>query len=244
MIQKISLFLPKVNFKGNSNVKITSNRFEKTPDVDEVTISKKKLTGEEQFKEIMDNKVFTFAKSDGSEFVGTIKEYFENSIIDWSEKAMSTPRGGVIHSTYWECAKDILENGLDADKASRVQAGPGAYFAAFQDMNYGKIAVSGRYTGSQKELPAFEKRFYDGIMGNSEILAIAKDFSDENQDAYKLVNRYCRDLLKNEMGIDILYCAMGMNSCYVALDDSKMHVEPYNFRVKYEGGEMKFDGYC
>lgn len=189
----------------------------------------------QKLKNIFDNKEFHFTRNDGTEFDGTIKEYFEESIMQYSKARMETAKSGLIHSTRLENAVSMVENGLDYSKNYRVQAGPGTYFAAFQDMSYGNIAVEGTYMGDKKKIPVFESQFYDAIMHNEDIQAIAQEFSTEDIAAYKNINKYCRDLMVNEMGIDVLFCAMGTESCWVVLNDETFDVQPYNF--KYEHGD-------
>ena len=238
MISKISFNVPKINF---SNTNATSkNTLERSPKTDTVSFSgncecpacNNELP--EGLKETLDNKVFTFKKDNGEEFVGTIKEYLNDSILSWDDNRMYAAKSGVIHSTMFENAMEMLNKGLDYSKNYRVQAGPGTYFAGYQDMTYGKVALRGTYVGEQEEIPVFESKFYDGIMYCDELKQTVKDFAGEEEitnKTYKLVNKYCHDLLVDEMGIDILYCAMGMNSCYVALNDDKMSLRPYNFKV-------------
>ncbi len=250
MISKISFNAPKISFGNASEAPVnTVKTLERSPQSDTVNFSGKCSCpvcneGElpQELKDIFDNKTFTFKKADGSEFEGTIKEYLEDSILYWDKDRMQYA-GGLIHNTYFENAKEMIENGLDYSKNYRVQAGPGTYFAAFQDLRYGKIAVEGSYSGPQKEMPVFERRFYDGIMDNNEIKETAAKYVNENAPSdktYKLVNKYCHDVLVNELGIDILYCAMGAESCFVALNDDTMSLRAYNFKFNKDGG---FGGY-
>lgn len=239
MISKISslnlnLNSPCINTKKPN----ADNPLERTPKADTVSFSGKcsqaksnKSDLPQELKDAFDNKVFKFKKESGEVFEGTIREYLESSISCWSDVRLSVVKSGVIHSTMLENALEMLDSGLDYSKNYRVQAGPGTYFAGYQDMNYGNIALEGTYTGDMAEIPVFESKFYDGIMNNQEIIKLAEGFAPAREESYKLTNKYCHDLLVNEMGIDILYCAMGSNSCYVALNDDKMSLRPYNFKM-------------
>lgn len=235
MIKATSLSQPRINFSLSNAVRSSMvNTLERTPMADSINFcgkcKEKSLPVE--LKEIFDNKVFDFKKLDGTDFRGTIQEYLESSIMRYDDLMIRAAySGGLIHSTNFESATDILENGLDYSKSSRIQAGPGTYFAGFQDSNYGSCALSATYMGDMKEMPVFEPQFYDAIMENEELKAIARKFAPTEKESYKLTNKYCHDILVDKMGVDVLYCNMGMDSCFVVLNDDKFELRPYNYKI-------------
>lgn len=232
----ISPYLPKRNANLPSN-----NRYPYSNIADSISFSSKNLNIQQNneclphtLKEALDNEIFVFEKSNGKNFKGTIREYFSNSILDWSKDRMRmlNPRyGGVFHNTYLEDALNIINSGLDYTKTSRVQAGPGTYFSPYQDLTYGNISLNGVYVGKMEEIPVFEDRFYEPVLCNSSLIELVGKYADSQKDITQKINKYCHDLLVDDMGIDVLYCATKRQPCYVAFNDKTMKLSPYNFKI-------------
>ena len=110
-------------------------------------------------------------------------------------------------------------------------AGPGTYFSPCQDLSYGSVALKGVYTGKMKEIPVFKERFYDGVLYNSCINKLVQKFANSDKESNQFLNKYCHDLLVNDFRIDVLYCAMKRQSCYVVLNDKSFNLSPHNFKV-------------
>ncbi len=182
---------------------------------------------EKNIKNFLDKKTFEFKKSNGEVFNGTIKEFFENSIIS----SRSTKYLSLIHCTSTkDVAKDIIKNGLDWQKTSRTRCGPGVYFAPSVQVGIeqgaGSVPIEGTYIGEKESYPIFENRFYDSVTNNDDILNAVSKLTTDNPT--KAINRYSHNLLCDDMGIDLLYASSGYGTgAYVVLNDECMELKPY-----------------
>lgn len=234
MISKVSFntFVPKA-----LNNRTMANTLERSPKQDSVSFSGIKASEvSSELKEILDKAVFKFKKYNGEIFEGTIKEYLQNCHRLKGDTRFIR-ESGIIHNTYSEDALAMIKNGLDWTKTSRVQCGPGTYFIPCQNFNYGPVAIEAKYTGKMKEMPVFEKNFYEAIVYNKELRDIVEKSNPENPN--KVLNKYCHDLLTNDMGIDVLYSPNRESGCYVVLNDKSVNLRPYNFHI--EGGQVKYN---
>lgn len=213
MISKISYFPTHKIYLNNIN-NYKTNSFQRTPKNDIVSFSasaENKIPN--NIKETLDRKVFTLKKDNGELFEGTIKEYFENSIIN----KVSTKYTNFIHCTPTkEIANNIIENGLDWTKTKRMRLGPGTYFspsaAGGTEQGGGMVPIEAEYIGNKKEYPVFEQNFYNGILDNQEIKNTVRELLKENTSKYTtedIIDIYCHDIIEKEMGIDFLYGATG-----------------------------------
>ena len=228
MISQISFKVQTNKFNQNKNGRLQST-LERTPKKDCVSFSGiKGVKIAQDLKNALDTRVFKFRKNNGQIFEGTIKEYLKSCNIR-NDDIKYLKQTGIMHNTYFEQAKAILEHGLDWTKTSRVQCGPGTYFIPCQDFNYGPVAIEGFYQGNMKKLPIFEKNFYEAIRDNREVHGIISKYgvSDTN----KTLNQYCHDVLADEMGIDVLYSPNRESACYVVLKDDSLKLHPYNFKI-------------
>lgn len=232
MFSKISLNkLPQINFI-NSSRRIPNNNLERIPSRDCVSFGALKPKETEispEVKDMLDNNVFTFKKDNGEIFEGTIREYFENSII----RKNDTWEMSLIHcTTTKEVAESIIRDGLDWTKTGRMKCGPGTYFspsaACGTEQGAGSIPIEGIYMGNKKKYPVFEQNFYMAVDGNSQITDAVSSMQDGN--ARDIINKYCHDLLLNEMGFDFLYAGSGRGvGSYVILNDKCMELSKYNW---------------
>ncbi len=185
------------------------------------------INEEKNIKNFLDKKSFEFTKTNGEVFTGTIKEFFENSIISTRPSRYLS----LIHCTSTkEVAKDIIANGLDWQKTSRMRCGPGVYFAPTVQVGIeqggGSVPIEGTYIGNKEKFPIFENRFYDSVLGNEEILNSVSKLTSGNTE--KAINKYSHNLLCNDMGIDLLYASSGYGTgAYVVLNDKCMELAPY-----------------
>ena len=233
MISKIA---PKVSFT-KSNLSSTPISFrgvyqyvDKTPQQDVVEITR---TDEKAIKDVLDKKVFSFDTNDGKKgkFIGTIREFFEHSII--SKRRVSKDETMYHCTSTKENANRILENGLDWTKTSRMICGPATYFSGASmggaEQGAGSIVIQGRYKGSMKEYPIFSPCFYKAIQYNNQIKQTIIEVSGEN-DVYKKLNKYCHDLILYDMGIDFLYAGSGYNvGAYAVFNDECMELSKFNW---------------
>ena len=228
MISQIS-FKTQGNKPYQNNNKCLQNTLERTPVRDSVNFSGiKGIKIAQDLKNALDLKVFKFKKNNGQIFEGTIKEYLKSCNVRNSD-IKRLRQTGIMHNTYFEQAKAILENGLDWTKTSRVQCGPGTYFIPCQDFNYGPVAIEGFYQGKMDKLPVFEKNFYEAIKNNREVHDLISKYGVA--DTNKTLNQYCHDILTDDMGIDILYSPNRESACYVVLKDDSLKLRPYNFKI-------------
>ncbi len=216
MISKVNFDnSPIINYKSNYNQ--TNNNLERSPLTDTVCFKGKQeneLTPE--LKEILDNKIFQFKKNNGELFEGTIKDYFENSIINWQEAQGKS----FIHCTSTkDTAEKIIKEGLDWQKTSRMRCGPGTYFSPSAAGGYeqggGSVSIKAEYLGLKDKYPVFEPCFYEAVQQNNELKNILPV-----QNSPKLLNKYCHDLLQNDLDIDFLYAGSGRGvGAYVVIND-------------------------
>lgn len=177
-----------------------------------------KNSSDEDFKKAIEDKVFTFEKANGDTFEGTIKEYFKSCIVN----KRPTDNTYMYHcTTTKDVALDIIENGLDWTKTGRMKAGPGTYFSPStmggSEQGAGSVPIEGVYIGNKREYPVFEMNFYEAVDGHREIEKIASEFGEDTR---KIVNKYCHDLLCDEMGIDFLYASTGRGTgAYAVLNN-------------------------
>lgn len=187
-----------------------------------------KNTGFDALKKEFDKKIFTFLKEDGSEFSGTIKEYFKNCIIGMNP----VRKEYMYHCTpNKETVRSILAEGLDWTKTNRMKAGPGTYFSPSRmggaEQGAGNNAIEAVYIGNKREYPVFSKNFYEAVDFNKEIQNTASEYGEDGRE---LVNKYCHDVLCDEMGIDYLYASTGRGTgAYTVLknDCMQLSASPY-----------------
>ncbi len=203
-----------------ANVKNTNNQLERSPQYDCVSFgctSKGEIPAD--IKETLDNTIFTFKKSNGRVFKGTIRDYINNSI-----KGTQDIPGyfSLIHCTSSkEVATQILRKGLDWTKTSRMKCGPGTYFlpsmAGGMEQGGGSVAIEGTYIGNKRKYTIFAPNFYTAIDDNIEI-------NDAVKNRY-YVNKYCHDYLEKDLGIDILYASSGRGvGSFVVVNDKCMRL--------------------
>lgn len=229
MISKISFNLPKVNFATTKAM--INNNLERSPKSDQVSFSGANLLElDADLKSLLDNSVFTFQKYNGKEFCGTIKEYLENSIIRYE----NTDRlGTLIHCTHTkEVADDIIKNGLDWTKTSRMKCGPGTYFSQSlfggSEQGAGSVPIVAFYNGKKDKYPIFEPCFYEAIIYNKELAETLGKLC--GSDKTKVINKYCHDLLQDEMGIDVLYASSGRSAgAFAVINNDCMFLKRYGW---------------
>ena len=164
---------------------------------------------DEQVKALLDNTTFVFVDSEGEKFEGTIRGYFEDSVINYRDIGENFD---MYHSTSREAAEDIVNNGLDWTKTNRMKCGPGTYFSPIKGggsmQGGGAYNVKAVYTGDTKNYPVFEPSFYEAIENNKELNDAVSEITGK-EGSREAINRYCHDLLQNDMEIDFLYAAAG-----------------------------------
>lgn len=229
MISKISFNVPKINFLGAKAV--NKNTLERSPKNDEVNFSGVNLPVlDSDLKSLLDNSVFTFQKYNGKEFQGTIKEYFENSVIRYENMGRL---GSLIHCTQTkDIADDIIKNGLDWTKTSRLKCGPGTYFSQSSvggsEQGAGSVPIAAFYKGKKDKYPIFEPCFYEAVIYNKELMDKLDGIC--GNDKTKVINRYCHDLLQDEMGIDVLYASSGRSAgAFAVLNNDCMSLRRYGW---------------
>lgn len=204
-----------------------NNTLERVPSKDSVSFSGAvNNSAEDKVKDLLDNTAFEFKKANGDVFKGTIKEYFEDSIINHN----STKNLSLVHcTTSKEAANSIIENGLDWQKTGRMKCGPGTYFAMStfggSEQGAGSIPIEGTYIGDKDEYPVFSKNFYEAVTYNQDLQNAVAEIVPDNTN--KAVNKYCHDLLQDDMGIDLLYASSGYGTgAYAVINNDCMKLSP------------------
>lgn len=217
-------------YYGKNNVK---NKLERTTYQDIISFSANKESSgiSEKTKEMLDNTKFIFIKNNGEKFEGTIKEYLKNSII---RKSRIFPRMSMFHCTQTkETGENIIKSGLDWTKTIRKKCGPGTYFSMSsiggEEYGSGSVPIEGKYIGDKTEYPVLEPCFYQAIENNPNIIQAVSKY-EQSEDISSVINKYCHDVLCNDMGIDFLYASTGRaGGCYVVLKDNCMKLSKFGW---------------
>ena len=186
-------------------------------------------------KEEMDSRIFKFTDANCNEFEGTVKDIIERHII--YDDNLKDKYERMFHGTDKNYIKDILENGPDVTRSSRVVFGPGMYFALSegdaQAYSDGKlladIVKTTRQNGEQGKFVRVNGAYYDRMAQSDVMRTLGKLLGTEvtgadyqgNTPYYvptskmsvqnKVLNEYCRRILVDELGID---AAFALDSAY------------------------------
>lgn len=230
MISAIQFLKTQPLYSTAQNKQNYFSSLERTPSKDTVSFGSscyQELSPE--LKEMLDNTEFTLRKYNGEIFTGTIREYLHHSVIN----KRSAKNIKLIHCTQLrETAEEILRKGLDWTKTSRMKCGPGTYFsqsvADSMEQGAGSVPIEGEYIGDKENYFIFEPRFYEAINYNQEIEQAVSQKQEGNPT--QLVNKYCHDILQNEMDIDFLYAASGRCSgAFVVLNNNCMKLSKHGW---------------
>lgn len=176
----------------------------------------------DEAKSILNDAVFEFPIDKNTTFKGTLRDYFEISIIN--DKG-PVPCHRIYHGTLKESKDAILKEGkLNYTKTGRTRCAPGTYFSGGMGsiFSYGSSCLEAEYVGKMKNLPVFRYNFYEEVNENQEIHSLLAD-KLPNANIDKLLKVCAHDILANDMGIDMLYsCGGRAEGCFVVLNDECM----------------------
>ena len=163
-----------------------------------------------EIKTFLDETIFNLRTGGGRaerESVSTIKDYIRGSIHD-SDIITGTLYHGALRP------EAVLAEGFNPRYISRVNLGPGFYFAGQGEaMEYGTV-IAAKIKDEGATIARANDRFYENLSGGEvsrklgEFLGFRTDFSEEariqSEFIPKIVNEYSRDYIVNDLGIDVL----------------------------------------
>lgn len=175
---------------------------------------------DEKIKNFLDTEKFEIKAHDGSKKLMTIREAIEESIVQ-TDNVNAT----LFHSTFVkENGQQIIDNGFDPNKISRVQLGPGFYFSGSEGgaREYNSCVLKADCKG---KTAIFNEPYYERIVSSgipsklAEFIGFSsKDYGTgmiEFQMTDKILNEYTRNLIVDELGYDMAYGRAKQDTCYV-----------------------------